>query len=116
MNAAVAMRPCPCCGQPMPAPVRVEQLDFLELTPQQRVILKVFLERYPRQVPKAVLINALWGLDPNGGPLSVDNGISVRVHQLNVRLRPYGWAIKGQGMGRKVPTNERRLVYIGGEL
>ena len=44
----------------------------------------------------ADLIDALWGDDPEGGPLHAEKAVHVYVCRLNKTLRAFGREIKGQ--------------------
>lgn len=85
--------PCPCCGSPMAVPASLVALVHVPLPPIERTILNLFAAAYPRRVSTRAVINALWGLDPNGGPVSAENNISVRLVHINRVLVPLGWRI-----------------------
>ena len=51
---------------------------------------QLFLWNLGRLCHHDMIIDVLWGDDQNGGPLTIDNNISVYIH----RLRNLGWDIQ----------------------
>lgn len=101
---------CPCCGADMPSPVPLRALVFAPLTHSQRNVLEALISAHPRPSTKDALINAVWGLDPNGGPLDPLNVIAVHCHRINKAILPFGWRIQGDpGAGS---SGGRRLYRV----
>lgn len=96
------MMECPCCGSSIERPVfPVDGLNHIRLTPKQRAILAAIVESYPKPVTAELLIEVLYGADPNGGPLTVRNVLAVHISRLRGIIEPYGWTVptsrKGSG-------------------
>jgi hypothetical protein len=82
---------CPYCGRPYPPILSVSG-------PVRRRIVDVIASR-PNGITRPQLIQAVYGGDPNGGPLH-GNVVSVLVHHANRQLRPQGYEItasRGRG-------------------
>lgn len=94
---------CPCCGAALDT-VPYDALRELEIGPNERAVLTVLLDRYPRSVSRDTLVNAVWGDRPDGGPLSAYNILSVTHLKLRSKIEPLGWTIsksfRGRGMHR----------------
>ena len=93
---------CPCCGSRIERPdLPIDGLNHIRLTPKQRDILGVIVESYPKPVTAELLIETLYGGDPNGGPLTVRNVLAVHVSRIRGIIEPYGWTVplnrKGSG-------------------
>lgn len=105
---------CPCCGGTLrKAGVRLAMLDQLPLTGTERLIVSHLVTRYPLGVSKQALFDDLYGLDPDGGPESGVNVISVFVCHLRRKLNQYGWDIPRNGSGSG-NMGFYRLAPIGG--
>lgn len=100
---------CPCCGGDMPAVVPTTALSAIPMPDSERAILDLAVAAYPRAVPTASIVNAIWGRRADGGPLDTDNGIGVRVHRLNKKLRPVGWSVRAVNRS----YHGRRLEPLG---
>lgn len=61
------------------------------------ILLAAMLARAP--VRCADFVEALWGEDPEGGPLSAEKAVHVYVCRLNSALRAFGWHIRGRRSG-----------------
>lgn len=85
--------PCPCCGSPMAVPGSLMSLKHVPLPRSERLILDMFIDAFPREVATRSIVNALWGLDPNGGPIDPENNIAVFLSRTNRRLRSLGWRV-----------------------
>lgn len=82
---------CPCCGQPvdrMPAKGLAELVDGY-----RRRIVEELASVYPGSMTMEQLIHALYGDDPEGGPLAADNSISVYNWRIRKVIEPHGWTI-----------------------
>ena len=82
---------CPYCGRPYPPKFHING-------PVRRRIVEVIANR-PHGITRPQLICAVYGNDPNGGPLNA-NVVSVLIHKANMELRPQGYEItatKGRG-------------------
>lgn len=88
--------PCPCCGAPVAA-VQANGLKAVPMPASERTIVSVLVGAYPELVQTSLLIREVWANDPAGGPLDAQNNISVKVHRINQRIKPYGWRIRGNG-------------------
>lgn len=86
---------CPCCGSlvdQMPALGLAEFLDGY-----RRKIVEELASVYPGSMTMAEMIHALYGDDPDGGPLAADNSISVYNWRIRKVIEPHGWTIPVQG-------------------
>jgi hypothetical protein len=79
---------CPACGQ-------VVAPTGLHLPPIKALIYDT-VQRRPGITP-AALRDVVWGLDPNGGPLTGTKCLHVHVAQLNQLLAPYGVCVRSEG-------------------
>lgn len=62
----------------------------IRLTDQQGVIMSQLMGRYGRPVFRKELLDALWGDDPDGGPLCPANVIKVQMNRLRHVCRAIG--------------------------
>lgn len=85
------------------------ELDRLNerLSPQQRKIFSVI--RAGNGLHER-LMHAVYGDDPDGGPLLADKIIMIQVVHIRKKLRGTGWAIPRKQYGEDVPY---RLVREG---
>ena len=98
---------CPCCGGVMPEQLPVAALEAVPMPESERIILSEMVGAYPLAVTTDVLRNKVWAHDWTGGPLEAANGIGVRVHRLNQRIKPLGWRVNGHSWnGRKLERLE----------
>ena len=86
---------CQCCGQTLPPEPLA--LKGLKLNGNRLEIYKRVLKAGRHGVTSLSLFEMLYGDDPDGGPLSTRNIISVYVCQLNHRLVPLGQKIVSEG-------------------
>lgn len=96
---------CPCCGQPTPAQLDpIKALAYIPMTNQERQLALVLAENLERYVSRALVIDALWGDDPDGGPNNIDNHISVLLWKLrrNKQLAAAGFRLPYQKTGARV--------------
>lgn len=80
----------------------IDALNEAGLDNQMRIIVEELAKVYPRSVGKGRLIDALWGLDPNGGPDNPDNVLAARISVIRGRLQPLGWTIPRNMVGRGI--------------
>ena len=91
------MTVCPCCGSEIdqtPALGLVEVVQGLS-----RTLVTELAMAYPGTVSMERLIDVLYGDDPQGGPLSADNAISVYNWRIRKVIEPLGWTIPRQNHG-----------------
>jgi hypothetical protein len=100
---------CPCCGGDMPAVIPTTALSAIPMPDSERTILDLAIASYPRAVMTQTITNALWGLRADGGPMEPENGIGVRVHRLNKKIKPVGWRVRAVNNA----FHGRRLEPIG---
>jgi hypothetical protein len=96
---------CPCCGGEMPTIIPTTALSSIPMPESERTILALTVAAYPRAVPSAAIVQGIWGHRADGGALDTRNGIGVRVHRLNKRLKPVGWRVASAGgswLGRRL--------------
>jgi DNA-binding response OmpR family regulator len=48
--------------------------------------LSIMLVRHPLRTPRPLLIEALWGHDPNGGPLYIESTLFHLIRKLRERI------------------------------
>lgn len=85
---------CPCCGQVIPAGIEITFSDLytsilrdgkcVTLTPAQYKIAKA-VKTHGQAMPE--LVRLVYEDDPNGGPLTAHNTVSVHIAKANQRLR-----------------------------
>lgn len=89
------MRLCPCCGQSVPSGF-IPEIEFIhkQLTVSQIAILELLMQRSPNVVSYEALENAVWGDDPDGGPLTIRKVLHVWGHRIRKIVKEYGWELK----------------------
>lgn len=83
----------------MAQPPTAAHLLRLRISPKERDVLAALVENYPQPVRRETMVSYLYGLDPNGGPLTAAAAINVYVHRLNKALAPVGWHAGSHGIG-----------------
>ncbi len=83
---------CPCCGAEMHTP-GLAALRHVSLPPNERRVLNELINVYPSHLSVRQLVDRVWALDPNGGPDTADNAISVYLHRMRPILLEFGWSI-----------------------
>lgn len=68
---------------------------FVRLTPLEREIVDALVDAYPGSLTRRKIAARAYALDPNGGPLSAENCVSVHLSRLRDRLRSVGWQTIG---------------------
>ena len=95
---------CPCCGQV--CAVSVPGAEVVELLGgQQRVVFERLLTASGRMVPRRMLLDEMYGDDPDGGALSAEKVLHLVVHRLRKAVAPHGYRIEnawGRGYRLKV--------------
>jgi hypothetical protein len=84
MRSPKAKCQCPTCGSEL-------LLDELTLPPILRRILKC-VQRHGQVMPE-ILWDAIWGSEPNGGPVN-RNALSDHIKRLNRLIEPYGVSVR----------------------
>lgn len=80
---------------PRPSELRVNGTVLLvddraiPLSRQEARIMGVLASRWGRCLPKSALFNALYGDDPDGGPMDADGVLAVRVTRLRKRFEEH---------------------------
>lgn len=91
---------CPTCHQPMPDQ---ERPDFLVeapgLMPLDRKLIQVLIDCFPRSLTRDQLADAVYALDPQGGPDGANNVIACRLVNVRRVVVNYGWRIPPQRSG-----------------
>jgi hypothetical protein len=88
---------CPCCGGELPSEIPASALSAIPMPESERAILDLAVAAYPKAITSTAIIQGIWGRRADGGALDTRNGIGVRVHRLNKRLRPLGWRVASTG-------------------
>lgn len=98
---------CPCCGTALGHVDRViwnpdrrvieTPLGVISMTPQQAVLFDLIWRNRPKRQGIAAMINAVWGLRPDGGPDSAAGVVYVQLCALRKKLRPIGLNITCTG-------------------
>jgi DNA-binding response OmpR family regulator len=86
---------CPTCGQPMNvgrAPI--EGLASAPLSKQERLIVEVLTETYPRVVKADFLLERLYADDPEGGPECAVEVLRQLLWRIRKKLPTYGWTVQ----------------------
>jgi hypothetical protein len=86
---------CKCCGQILPQPLRIDTLST-----SQRYIVDTILKAGENGIDARILLDVTYADDPNGGPLTANNSLRVRIHKINRKhLIPAGYMIKANRGG-----------------
>jgi len=87
---------CPCCGGPMPdGPTPREELAGLVVSgPIKQAILRRLARRPGHWVSVHDLVEAAYGDDPDGGPLSAPVAVRGHLGHLRRLLPRFGWTIE----------------------
>lgn len=78
-------------------------VDGLRLTPTERRLADLLRRSIGSWVPVERIVFALWGDDPNGGPVNAAQNVTVHVARLRRKLR-------GTGLAIEAGWHERRMV------
>ena len=88
MSAAL----CPCCHRPLVS--AFEQIaDDAKLSMKERELFLAVSNGFGASVLRDVVINAMYGLDPNGGPDDPRAVIAVHMAKANAKIAPFGYRI-----------------------
>ncbi len=108
------MIPCPCCGAPMDGTSPAVILDA-GLTPLELAIMEPLVKAFPRTMTRGQIAAQVYALDPNGGPLTAEQGLSVHMYYIRKKIQPLGWRVGGtyerggRWLGiRRLPTASAR--------
>ena len=93
------MSTCPCCGSTM-TEAGFSALEAISLPPMERRVLDTLLAAFPKELTAVQIADRVWSDDPNGGPQTAHNGVSVYMNRLRHKIRAYGWTA-GAGQGHK---------------
>lgn len=88
---------CPCCGQALDSDLPARALSNAPLRPMQRRIIDVLSKTYPRGLSAVAIASRVYASDPDGGPMSADNAVSVHLHAARRIIRQYGWTVGAGG-------------------
>lgn len=97
---------CPCCDSEIDE-VPVAALAEIRMPPGQMKVMWELLRAYPKYVTMDSLIHALYSDDPDGGPLTPRNIMSVMMCRIREQLAPLGWTVSINGKGRGYPGKYR---------
>lgn len=75
-------------------PVLLGEVLNWPLPHQAQVLLRELIDRGPRRTRD--LVRALWGHDPDGGPLCPENAVRVHIVSIKRALRN-GWDLRNLG-------------------
>ena len=104
---------CPTCGHAIEsARMPVEMLPLLNIGGKRREFLDALVRAYPSAVTHNRLVDELYGMDPNGGPLATSTLFNVMSCQLRQIIGPLGWTIPKEKPIPGAPAS-RRLAPIG---
>ncbi|KKB80809.1 hypothetical protein VW35_00950 [Devosia soli] len=83
---------CPCCHRPLIS--AFEQVaDEASLSMKERELFLTVANGFGGSVLREVVVNALYGLDPNGGPDDPRAVIAVIMTKTNAKIAPFGYRI-----------------------
>jgi hypothetical protein len=109
MGGRMSNLTCPCCGQLVTEAVRDPKvvLALVHLSPLQRRIADVLARRFGRWCTPAVLADAVYADDPDGGPEHARIAIAVHTGFLRKRLEKTPLDIEGL----RGAAGGRRMVW-----
>jgi hypothetical protein len=96
------MNTCPTCRQLLPPPSPEVYLPTV-----QRRIVELVRQTGRRGIASDRLFDLVYSGDPDGGPLTGRSCLSVHIHQINRRLRPIGYTLRGTPSGNGTPGTYR---------
>lgn len=103
MNSVAITIQCPCCGRPDTRTNPIEAIAAITLSGHERRIALSLAGNFGHVVAMATLIDAVYGDDPEGGPLTADVIIKVMLVRLRRRLAPFGLAVNNvYGVGYRL--------------
>jgi hypothetical protein len=98
---------CPCCGQSVAGDLPIAALEHVSLSPMQRQIVGLLLEKYPQPVSTGRIASRIYGGSPDGGPLTASNVIHVQLARIRHALKPMGWTAGSMARKRDTITLRR---------
>lgn len=84
---------CPTCGSPIESVPVSALLEASALDPHERLLVEELARIYPRGTTISHLVHSLYGADPNGGPDTAHQAISVYMSRARRKLADFGWTI-----------------------
>jgi hypothetical protein len=88
---------CPCCGQQIDGEVPAKALASVPLRPTARRIIDALASVYPRGLSARQIADRVYADDPNGGPESAEDAMSVHMHRARPIIQGYGWTVGASG-------------------
>ena len=104
-------RACPCCGRPIAITKHQAALELIPMSPQQREIINALAADFGEWISMDSITDTVWGDDPDGGPLSPSDALSVQLNSIRPRLREHGFAVDVRW---NRSASWRRLVLLPG--
>lgn len=104
---------CPCCGRPS-SNVRIEALLELDLLPQERRLVEVFVTAAPYGLVVDDVIDELDRLRLRPFPRPKNDPtrpFRVLVHRTNKKIEPCGWTLGPAFEGRLMGRTNFKMVY-----
>lgn len=86
--------PCPCCAQPVDAPVLSVVIDHYRLPPMEARILGAVWKGKGHPVQTERIFDAMYADDPDGGPAPSKMYLAFKVKLARMRKR-----LEGSGVG-----------------
>lgn len=83
---------CPCCGQPVTPPGRLQAL-MPELGPVSAALLRELM-RADRPLAGRELADRIYAGVPDGGPEHAAGVIAMTAARLREKIEPLGWTIR----------------------
>lgn len=101
------MKPkCPHCGQ------TVQRPHGLDLPPLEADLFNIMFDAYPAAIRCSVVVDLLYGMRHDGGPLWARGAMSQIKHKLCLKLAPHGWTIGSFGNQKSPQGTTYRLMRI----
>ena len=103
---------CPLCRQPIAAAVRDPHvvIALLALTPHEERLVGYLADHFGQWKRCVDQIDAVYGDDPNGGPVNAAGSVHVTLHHLRAKLADTPLMIEGRMNGRG-GNSGNRLVW-----
>lgn len=103
---------CPCCGKAIEREIHPAVLGlFVQLPPAERAVFEALCLRMGQWVKSSILLDALYGDDPEGGPHYAAAILSMHLRRIRARIEPLGLAIDGRSThgdtGRRLRWTEQ---------
>lgn len=75
----------------------MEGLAHVAMTPLERNIVEVLAATFPAGMSEKEIAQKVYGKRPSGGPEYAVSVVSVLLHRLRRRVKPYGWGVGAFG-------------------